>query len=132
MLLAVRSPGHCPQCRTMRKTEIGLFSGPLILPTLVFGVKGTTILSVPEILHLRDYTYTLSACIYGDNSHFVSIVRDFSSDRLLFCDGMSNNAQFTEYKASAGKFPMAKDKMMLYRAYFVRSEYTITTNNIKV
>ena len=64
--------------------------------------------------------------------HFVSIVRDFSSDRLLFCDGMLNNAQFTEYKASAGKFPMAKEKMMLYRAYFVRSEYTITTDNIKV
>ena len=24
------------------------------------------------------------------------------------------------------------EKMMLYRAYFVRSEYTITTDNIKV
>ena len=37
--------------------------------------------------------YALSACIYGDGGHFVELVaRDFTSNRLLFCDGMTYNA----------------------------------------
>ena len=47
----------------------------------------------PEELRLADATYALSACIYGDGGHFVElVVRDFTSNRLLFCDGMTNNA----------------------------------------
>ena len=85
---------------------------------------------LPDIFHLRDIPYTPSACIYGDGSHFVSIiVRDFSTDRLFFCDGMTNNAQFVEYKASAGKFPITISRKRLVKAYLVRSEYAINTSN---
>ena len=114
----------------MKKSEIGSFSGPLILATHVYAVRDMQLLSVPDILHLRDITYyTPSACIYGDGSHFVSIVRDFSTDRLFFCDGMTNNAQFVEYKASAGKFPITISRKRLVKAYLVRSEYAINTSN---
>jgi hypothetical protein len=39
----------------------------------------------------------LFLCIYGEGSHFVTIVRDFSNNRLLYCDGMENNAQFVDF-----------------------------------
>ena len=67
----------------------------------------------PEELHLADTAYALSACIYGDGGHFVALVRDFTSNRLLFCDGMTNNAKFVEYKGSAGKFPLNHMKKRL-------------------
>jgi len=86
--------------------------------------------SVPEQVQLGDTAYTLSACIYGDGSHFVSIVRDYSTKRLLFCDGMMNNAQFIDYKASSGAFPLILLSKELQFAYFVRLEYvTNNTNN---
>ena len=119
----------------MKKSEIGSFSGPLILATHVYyAVRDMQLLCVlpVDIFHLRDITpyYTPSACIYGDGSHFVSIVRDFSTDRLFFCDGMTNNAQFVEYKASAGKFPITiSRKRLVIKAYLVRSEYAINTSN---
>jgi hypothetical protein len=57
---------------------------------------------------------TLSACIYGEGSHFVTIVRDFSNNRLLYCDGMENNAQFVEYKATTGGlFPVTISRKSL-------------------
>jgi hypothetical protein len=86
---------------------------------------------VPEELHLADTTYALFACIYGGDSHFVSlVVRDFfTSNRLLKCDGMNNNAQFVEYKGSAGKFPLSlMGKRLEKKAYFVRTEYANLTN----
>jgi hypothetical protein len=83
---------------------------------------------VPEELHLADTTYALFACIYWGDSHFVSLVRDFTSNRLLKCDGMNNNAQFVEYKGSAGKFPLSLMGKRLEKAYFVRSEYANLTN----
>ena len=86
---------------------------------------------MPEELHLADTTYALFACIYGGDSHFVSlVVRDFTSNRLLKCDGMNNNnAQFVEYnKGSAGKFPLSLMGKRLEKAYFVRSEYANLTN----
>jgi hypothetical protein len=79
--------------------------------------------SVPEKIKLGDTAYTLSACIYAGGSHFVSIVRDLTTKRLLFCDGMMNNAQFTDYKASSGTFPLQVSSKGLEFAYFVRSEY---------
>jgi hypothetical protein len=83
----------------------------------------------PEELHLADTTYALFACIYGGDSHFVSLVRgDFTSNRLLKCDGMNNNAQFVEYKGSAGKFPLSLMGKRLEKAYFVRTEYANLTN----
>ena len=83
----------------------------------------------PEELHLADTTYALSACVYGDGGHFVALVRDFTSNRLLFCDGMTNNnAKFVEYKGSAGKFLLNHMKKRLENAYFVRSEYTNFAN----
>ena len=63
---------------------------------------------------------------YTNGSHFVSIVRDFSTDRLFFCDGMT---QFVEFKASAGKFPITISRKRLVKAYLVRSEYAINTSN---
>jgi hypothetical protein len=63
--------------------------------------------SVPDRIQLGDTHYTLSACIYGDGAHFISMVRDFQTNRLYTCDGMANNAP---------KIPMDI-------AYFLRSEY---------
>ncbi len=80
-------------------------------------------------MRLADTTYyALSACIYGDGGHFVElaeVVRDFTSNRLLFCDGMTNNAK---YKGSAGKFPLNHMKQRLEKAYFVRSKYANLAN----
>jgi len=128
---ATRSPGPCQQCLRMKETEIQLFSGPLIIPMHGYVISNdkTITKSVPEQLQLGDITYTLSACSYGEGAHFVSIARDFSSNRLLFCDGMANNAQFVEYKASTGKFPTRISRKELQQAFFVRSEYTIKHQN---
>ncbi len=84
----------------------------------------------PKELRLADTTYALSACIYGDGTHFVElVVRDFTSNRLLFCDGMTNNAKFVEYKGSAGNtFPLNHMKKRLEKAYFVRSNYANFAN----
>ena len=86
-------------------------------------------------MSLADTTYyALSACIYGDGGHFVElaeVVRDFTSNRLLFCDGMTNNAKFVEYKGSAGKLPLNYMKKRLEKAYFVRSKYANFANKKK-
>ena len=75
-------------------------------------------------IQLGDTAYTLSACIYGEGSHFVTIVRDFSNNRLLYCDGMENNAQFVEYKATTGGlFPVTILRKTMQTAYYIRSEY---------
>ena len=55
-------------------------------------------------------------------------MRDFTSNRFLFCDGMTNNAKFVEYKGSAGKFPLNYMKKRLEKAYFVRSTYANFAN----
>ena len=66
----------------------------------------------------------LSACIYGEGSHFVTIVRDFSNNRLLYCDGMENNAQFVEYKATReGLFPVTLSRKEMQTAFYMRSEF---------
>ena len=72
-----------------------------------FNSKNTSLLeSVPDQIQLGDTNYTLSACIYGDGGHFISMVRDFSTNRLFLCDdGMVNNAQFVEVKSTATMFP---------------------------
>ena len=129
-ILATRSPGRCQTCLNNMISEIDLFSGALVIPIHVFVVQGkksatfTPLESIPEQLQLGDTAYTLSACIYGEGSHFVSIVRDFSTDRLFFCDGMTNNAQFVEYKATTGTFPVKISRKSIQMAYFIRSEYT--------
>ena len=135
-LLGIRSPGYCQRCLHIKTTEIDQFSGALIIPMKVYAVnhrKDTSntpfLQSVPEQVQLGDTAYTLSACIfYGDGSHFVSIVRDFSTKRLLFCDGMMNNAQFIDYKASSGAFPLILLRKELQFAYFVRSEYVTSSS----
>ena len=102
-----------------------------MLPMKVFVVQGrksttfTSLQSIPEQIQLGDTAYTLSACIYGDGSHFVSLVRAFSTKRIFKCDGMTNNAQFVEYKASTGTFPVVIAKKNLETTFFVRTEYAI-------
>jgi hypothetical protein len=92
-----------PQC--------GQFSGTLVLAVNIYAASNRTnpdpyVPYAPEELRLAHTTYALSSCVCGDGSHFVALVRDFTSNRLLFCDGMTNNAQFVDYKGSAGKFPL--------------------------
>ena len=54
--------------------------------------------------------------------HFVSMVRDSSNNRILFHDGMANNAQFVE--SALDTFPgKLSDNMNLDSAFYVRSDY---------
>ena len=136
MVAASRGDGYCPQCLKKTRMEIELFSGSMIIAVDLYAswsrnTKNTpNLLSVPEKLTLRDATYVLSGCIYGDGSHFVSIVRDFTSNRLFYCDGMTNNATFVDYKGSKeNNFPMKHSTKRLAKSYFVRSEYTYSTIN---
>ena len=101
-----------------KEIQINQFSGPLLLAMNIYACSNRTnpnpnVPYAPEELHLADTAYALSACIYGDGGHFVALVRDFTSNRLLFCDGMTNNAKFVEYKGSAGKFPLNHMKKRL-------------------
>ena len=82
--------------------------------------------SVPDRIQLGDTNYTLSACIYGDGGHFISMVRDFQTNRLYICDGMANNAQFVEVKSTTATFPDKYSKIPMGMAYFLRSEYITT------
>ena len=82
--------------------------------------------SVPDRIQLGDTNYTLSACIYGDGGHFISMVRDFQTNRLYICDGMANNAQFVEVKSTTATFPDKFSKIPMSIAYFLRSEYITT------
>ena len=51
-------------------------------------------------------------------------MRDFSNNRLLYCDGMENNAQFVEYKATTGGlFPVTISRKTMQTAYYMRSEF---------
>ena len=130
---ATHGPGYCQLCLKPKEIQINQFSGPLLLAMNIYACSNRTnpnpnVPYAPEELHLADTAYALSACIYGDGSHFVALVRDFASNRLLFCDGMTNNAKFVEYKGSAGKFPLSHMKKRLEKAYFVRSEYANFAN----
>ena len=105
--------------------EIELFSGSMIIAVDLYAcwsrnTKSTpNLLSVPEKLALRDTTYVLSGCIFGDGSHFVSIVRDFTSNRLFYCDGVTNNTKFVDAKDSKeNNFPMKHSTKRLAKAYF--------------
>ena len=80
--------------------------------------------SVPDQIQLGDSNYTLSACIYGDGGHFITLVRDFPTNRLFLCDGMANNAQFVEVKSTTTTtFPDKFSKKTMNIAYFLRSDY---------
>ena len=127
-MAATHSAGHCQLCLKKRKIEIDQFSGPLVLAVNIYAASNRTnpdpyVPYAPEELRLAHTTYALSSCVYGDGSHFVALVRDFTSNRLLFCDGMTNNAQFVEYKGSAGKFPLMLMRKRLEKSYFVQSQY---------
>ena len=66
--------------------------------------------------------YKLSACCYGDGSHFISISRDFNDNVLYDCDGMEDNAQYR--KINGDKFPLEFKGKVLTDAFYIRVEYS--------
>jgi len=120
---------ECQECgRLCQKAEYSQVQGAVIISIRdqqTFGSRDTLSKPVPDQIQLGKTRYTLSGCIYGDDNHFISIVRDFSSDRMLFCDGATNNAQFMERPTLTtfpGNVPFRK---RLNTAFYVRSDCSI-------
>ena len=68
-----------------------------------------------------DASYTLSGCIHGSNSHFVSITRNFRDKMIYFCDGMDNNSQFV--KLPLDNIPFDHKIYRLSDALYIRDDY---------
>ena len=127
-----RGVSHCTVCSRELVTTYTEFRGALAVKINMFKSltrknKSPLLNYVPDQINLADTSYTLSGCIYSYESgvHFVSMVRDFTSHRLLYCDGMENNAQFVEWNnSSASNFPRElPNKMILNSTYYVCSKY---------
>ena len=116
----------CQECGNIcHNAEYSQVQGALIIRILdfqTFHTVSTLSKPVPDQIQLGETSYTLFACIYGNRLHFVSMVRDFSNNRIFFHDGMANNAQFVE--RSLDTFPgELSDNMNLDSAFYVRSDY---------
>ena len=117
----------CPTCHRKCKTIYSQFQGALVIRIVDYShlLKENELLEIlPDEILLADTRYRLSACIYGDNCHFVTMVRDFSTNRVLICDGMSNDAQFIEHNSSIKSFPAKLFEMRVNVTFFVRSDYS--------
>ena len=90
----------CQECGNVcHNAEYSQVQGALIIRILdhqTFGTASTLSKPVPDQIQFGETSYTLIACIYGNRMHFVSMVFDSSNNRILFHDGMANNAQFVE------------------------------------
>ena len=121
------SSDKCQECGNFCcKAEYSQVQGALLIRILdhqTFDTASTLSKPVPDQIQLGLTSYTLFACIYGNRMHFVSMVRDSSKNRILFHDGMANNAQFVE-RALDNTFPgELSDNMNLDSAFYVRSDY---------
>ena len=125
-MVATIAPNHCHKCKKYFRTEYNPFKGAIMIGIRnTFNSKNSSLFqSVPDQIQLGDSNYTLSACIYGDGGHFITLVRDFPTNRLFLCDGMANNAQFVEVKSTTTTtFPDKFSKKTMNIAYFLRSDY---------
>jgi hypothetical protein len=128
----------CPKCNKRCSHKYDSFEGSMIL--IISRTDYTSIASnselesdfpnqdmnfLPDIIQISESTYRLSACIYGDNNHFISIVRDFNDGSMYFHDGMLNNSQFMEYEASNNNFPLIVNCKSFNEGYFIKQTETI-------
>ena len=127
-----RGASHCTVCSRELVATYTQFRGVLAVKIDMFKSptrknKSPLLNYLPDQIKLADTIYTLSGCIYAYESgvHFVSMVRDFTSHRILYCDEMANNAQFVESNNSlATNFPReSPNKLILNCTYYVHSKY---------
>jgi hypothetical protein len=52
------------------------------------------------------------------------MVRDFSTNQVLICDGMSNDAKFIEHNSFIKSFPAKLFEMRVNVTFFVRSDFS--------
>ena len=117
----------CPTCQRKCKTEYSQFQGALVIRIIDYShlLRENQLLEIlPDEILLADTSYRLSACIYGDNCHFVTMVRDFSTNQVLICDGMSNDAKFIEHNSFIKSFPAKLFEMRVNVTFFVRSDFS--------
>lgn len=113
----------CQTCGTAMKIRFDQIVYPMVLVLFKFNSKKhgdkrvTTILNT---LTIGEFTYKLSGCVYGDNFHFVSLVRDFTNDTIYFYDGMKNNGQFTRFLGAS--FPGSIGGYQHNDAYYIRTD----------
>ena len=128
-----RGASYCTVCSRELVATYTQFRGALAVKIDMFKStrknKSPLLNDVPDQIKLADTIYTLSGCIYmyENGVHFVSMVRDFTSHRILYCDGMENNAQFVESLST--NFPRElPNKMILNCSYYVHSKYIAVSN----
>jgi hypothetical protein len=115
----------CKQCGANLNRTYDTFTTPLILHVMFDAMpahlRNKNVKDVPDILRFGDASYVLSACSYGDGSHFVSLVRNFEDDHLYFCDGMENNAQYI--RQTIISFPANLKSKQANTAYYIHAEF---------
>ena len=116
---------RCHVCSTQLEMRYDEIIGPMILCVKQDYYRSEGIAErvdgvVPDSLNLGNTEYKLSACVYGDGSHFVSITRNFIEGVLYYCDGRQDNAQFLKQRFL--HFPLDFKGKRLTDAFYVREE----------
>ena len=77
--------------------------------------------SLPSSMVLGGFEYYLSACIYGDGSHFIAIVLTLSDGVHYTCDGMHESAALVKYEGDS--FPAQYCGKNLASSFYIRHDF---------
>jgi hypothetical protein len=135
-LTSSTGPGRvCKTCRKPPSTECEVLKAPAILFTLAppdacvakNDIMGHESLAGPQaMLTIGGEVCHLVACIYGNGTHFITLVRkrgEMKRGSFRLCDGMKNDAQFVRLP-NMQHFPAEYDGgYWLFNCFYVNDLY---------